>query len=47
MPQGHKAPDRLAPARAGDGLRPEQYDLGEAPHDDGARVTRAESAIHG
>jgi len=28
-----------------DGLRPEQYDLREAAHADGARITRAKSAF--
>jgi hypothetical protein len=43
MPQGHKAPDRLAPTRAKTGCAPEQYDLREAAHADGARAPRAES----
>jgi len=30
-----------------DRLRPEQHDLREAAHADGARITRAESAIYG
>jgi hypothetical protein len=45
MPQGHKGPRPPGTGQGEDGLRPEQYDLREAAHTDGVRITRAESAF--